>query len=601
MTEPRIVPPPDLGFDPDALQQKYRRERDKRIRADGVQQYIDPSGSFDRFAQDPYVEPGFSRDPLTDEVDVVVIGGGFTGLVTAARLIEAGVRDVRIIEKGGDVGGVWYWNRYPGIRCDVDSYIYLPLLEEIGTVPSEKYSAGGEILDHCRAIAKRFDLYANSCFQTQVTSISWDDEQARWTVRTDRDDEIKARFVCLGSGGLDRPRLPAIPGIESFTGHSFHTSRWDYSYTGGKSDGGMTGLRDKKVAIIGTAASAIQCIPLIADSAERLTVFQRTPAIVDARNNRPTDVEWFKNQEPGWQRRRAENFTSIIIGKPQTEDLVDDRITALYSRATKPRNAGAQEPPQVDPGMAPAQRMQLANYTKMEEIRARVGSIVSHPEVAESLKPYYNLGCKRPQFSDVYLQTFNDPDVTLVDTQGAGVDRITETGVVFDDHEYEVDCIIYATGFASGVATANAGGFEVVGRGGTTLSDKWAGGTRTLHGVYMNGFPNLFVIGGIAQASLTINFTHILDEQATHVAALIQSFTQAGVKTMEVRPEAEQRWAQTLAAKAVDRSKVIAECPPGDHLALLGSVYGGGPFEYIEICRQWREKDFENDLDLTYE
>ena len=601
MTEPRMVPPLDLGFDPDTLQQKYREERDKRVRPNGVKQYIDPSGSFDRFAQDPYVEPGFSRDPLTDEVDVVVVGGGFTGLVTAARLIEAGVRDVRIIEKGGDVGGVWYWNRYPGIRCDVDSYIYLPLLEEIGTVPSEKYSAGAEILDHCQAIAKRYDLYSNGCFQTQVTSISWDDAESRWTVRTDRNDAIKARFVCLGSGGLDRPRLPAIPGIESFTGHSFHTSRWDYSYTGGNPEGGMTGLEDKSVAIIGTAASAIQCIPLIAESAKQLTVFQRTPSIIDARNNRATDLEWFTNQEPGWQKRRAENFTSIIVGIPQDEDLVADRITALYSRVTKPRNAGPEGPSEPDPAMAPAQRMQLANYAKMEEIRARVSTIVSRPEVAESLKPYYNLGCKRPQFSDVYLPTFNEPDVTLVDTQGAGVDRITETGVVFDDHEYEVDCIIYATGFASGVATANAGGFSVVGRGGTTLSDKWAGGTRTLHGIYMNGFPNLFIIGGIAQASLTINFTHILDEQATHVAALIQQCARDGVTAMEVRAEAEQRWAETLAAKAVDRSKIIAECPPGDHLALLGSVYGGGPFEYVEICKQWRATDSRTDLDLRYE
>ena len=601
MTEPRIVPPPDLGFDPEALKQRYREERDKRLRDNGAQLYIDPSGQFDRFAQDPYVEPNFSREPLTDEVDVVVVGGGFTGLVTAARLIEAGVKNVRIIEKGGDVGGVWYWNRYPGIRCDVDSYIYLPLLEQVGTVPSEKYSAGSEILEHCRAIAKRFDLYHNSCFQTQVTSISWDDDESRWTVRTHRQDAIKARFVCLGSGGLDRPRLPAIPGIETFTGHSFHTSRWDYSYTGGDGEGRMTGLQDKKVAIIGTAASAIQCIPLIAESAQQLTVFQRTPSVIDARNNRLTDVDWFKSQEPGWQKRRAENFTSIIVGIPQAQDLVDDRITALYSRATKPQNTGTHTVPQADPSQTPAQRMQLANYAKMEEIRARVDSIVSRPDVAESLKPYYNLGCKRPQFSDKYLQTFNKPQVTLVDTQGAGVDRITETAVIFGDQEYEVDCIIYATGFASGVATANAGGFAVVGRGGTTLSEKWAAGTRTLHGIYMNGFPNLFVIGGIAQASLTINFTHILDEQASHVAALISRFTQEGIKTMEVLPEAEGRWAQTLAAKAVDRSKIIAECPPGDHLALLGSVYGGGPFEYVEICRQWREQDSRDDLDLTYE
>ncbi len=223
----------DLGFDPDALRTKYREERDKRLRDDGNEQYLQVTGKFAHFVGDPYVEPGFSREPLTDEVDVVVIGGGFGGLLAAARLREAGVTDLRIIEKGGDFGGTWYWNRYPGAQCDIESYIYLPLLEELDYVPKEKYSFAPEILAHSRAIGEKYDLYANACFQTEVTELRWDEEALRWEISTNRGDRMKARYVCMSNGPLNRPKLPGIEGIESFEGHTFHTSRWDYGYTGG--------------------------------------------------------------------------------------------------------------------------------------------------------------------------------------------------------------------------------------------------------------------------------------------------------------------------------------------------------------------------------
>ncbi|MBW2282119.1 MAG: NAD(P)/FAD-dependent oxidoreductase, partial [Deltaproteobacteria bacterium] len=324
--------PTDLGFDPDALREKYREERDKRVRREGNDQYTEVVGDFARYVDDPYVEPGFTREPLTDEVDVVVIGGGFGGLLAAARLRDEGVEDLRIIEKGGDFGGTWYWNRYPGAMCDVESYIYLPLLEELDYVPKEKYTRAPEILAHSRAIGEKFDLYRNACMQTEVTELRWDEDEARWTVCTNRGDRMKARYVVMSNGPLNRPKLPGIPGVGSFEGHSFHTSRWDYEYTGGDSDGNLAGLRGKRVGIIGTGATAVQCIPHLGEAAEQLYVFQRTPSSIDVRANRPTDSEWAGSLAPGWHRHRMDNFNTLVSGGFQEEDLVMDGWTDIIRK-----------------------------------------------------------------------------------------------------------------------------------------------------------------------------------------------------------------------------------------------------------------------------
>ena len=259
---------PEADFDPDALRQKYQLERDKRIRQDGNAQYVELAGAFAAYLEDPYTDP-VDRPPMTDDVRVAIIGGGFAGLITGARLTEAGIDDFRIIEKGGDFGGTWYWNRYPGAQCDVESYVYLPLLEETSYVPSEKYVRAPEILEHCHRIARHFKLYERSCLSTEVTAIEWDDARLRWTITTNRGDRLSAQFLVMGNGPLHRPKLPGIPGIETFEGHSFHTSRWDYAYTGGDSNGGLDGLADKRVGIIGTGATAVQVIPHVAASAAR--------------------------------------------------------------------------------------------------------------------------------------------------------------------------------------------------------------------------------------------------------------------------------------------------------------------------------------------
>ena len=410
-----------MAFDVDALRTKYAIERDRRLRADGIAQYIEITGPFAGFAKDPWSDPEFTREPLSDEVDVAIIGAGFGGLLTGARLRELGVDSIRLIDKAADVGGTWYWNRYPGIACDVESYVYMPLLEELGYVPTEKYAKGDEIFAHCRHIAEHYDLYRDICLQTEVHEIRWDPALSRWIIATNHGDAIRARFVAMANGYLQKPKLPGIEGIMAFGGHTFHTSRWDYDYTGAD----LSKLSDKRVGIIGTGATAIQCVPHLAKSVKQLLVFQRTPSTVDVRGNRPTDPAWSTSLDNGWQRRRIENFQLLTAGGDADEDLVDDAWTSIVKKLFMMRQTSIE-------GISDEERLRtvdMADFVKMEEVRARVDSIVTDPATAEALKPWYGYFCKRPCFHDEYLQTFNRDNVTLVDTQGKGVERITTDGV----------------------------------------------------------------------------------------------------------------------------------------------------------------------------
>ena len=601
--EPLSKPMPDeLGFDPVVLKKKYLAERDKRLRAEGNEQYREIKGEFAHYLDDPYVEPGFTRAPLTDEVEVVVIGGGFGGLLAGARLREAGIQDIRMIEKGGDYGGTWYWNRYPGAACDIESYIYLPLLEEVGYMPVEKYTRAPEILEHSRAIARKFDLYRDVCFQTEVTEMRWDDKISRWIVKTNRNDAIKARFVVMANGPLHRPKLPGIPGVETFKGHSFHTSRWDYHYTGGDCMGNLTGLKDKRVGIIGTGATAIQCVPHVGAAAKELYVFQRTPSSVDVRNDRATDPEWVKSLEPGWQQKRMDNFNALVSGVPQDVDLVSDGWTDIIGKfltlMRKQSEAGAS----VDLG----ETLQLADFKKMEQIRARVDAIVRDKEKAEALKPYYNQFCKRPCFHDQYLDTFNRPTVHLIDTDGKGVERITEHGVVANGKEYEVDCLIYATGFEVGTDYTRRSGYQLYGRGGMSLSEKWKDGVSTLHGMHSRGFPNVFIISN-SQSGFTANYPHMLNEQSKHVAYIIKECANRQVRVLEAAQDAEEAWVQTIISSAIMRQKFQEECTPGYYnnegkpsaLAARNGFYGHGPIAFTKLLEDWRAEGSLKGLEIN--
>ena len=601
MSEPRNDST-ELGFDPDALRAKYREERDRRLRADGNDQYLEVKGEFAHFVEDPYVAPGFTRAPITDAVEVAVIGGGFGGLLAGARLREAGVDYIRILEKGGDFGGTWYWNRYPGAACDVESYIYLPLLEELGYVPQEKYARAPEILAHSQAIGRHYDLYRGACFQTEVTEMRWDEASARWILATNRGDRMRARFVVMSNGPLNRPKLPGIPGIESFRGHSFHTSRWDYAYTGGDSNGNLSGLHGKRVGILGTGATAVQCVPHLGAAAGHLSVFQRTPSSVDVRANRPTDPQWAGSLAPGWHQHRMNNFNILVSGGYQPEDLVADGWTDIIRKLL----VMVQSDPGGNAGRDIMKTMELADFQKMEQIRARVDQIVTDADTAESLKPYYRQFCKRPCFHDEYLDTFNRPNVTLVDTRGRGVERVTEKGVVAGGALYELDCLIFATGFEVGTAYTRRAGCEVHGSGGVSLTEKWSDGVRTLHGMHSRGFPNCFIMG-TAQSAFTANFLHALDEQSRHIAYVVSIAKDRGIRTIEVSQEAEDAWVETVIRKAQLRRKFFEECTPGYYNnegkpgARNGqdAFYGGGPVEFFQILHDWRDDGGLKGLELA--
>ena len=595
---------PELDFDPEALRAKYRAERDKRMRDDGESQYLEAAEAFAHYAdEDPYAEPG-ARDPLAIDIDVAVIGGGFSGLMAAARLKERGIEDFRLIEAGGDFGGTWYWNRYPGAQCDIESYCYLPLLEETGYMPKEKYSYAPEIFEHVRRIGEYFDLYPNALFGTRVREARWLEEEGRWRVATDRGDVIRARFLIQATGPANRPKLPGIPGIADFEGHSFHTARWDYGYTGGDHTGGLVKLADKRVAVIGTGATAIQCVPFLGAHARQLYVFQRTPSSVDLRGNAPTDPDWYASLEPGWQRARRENFAATLLGQNFGEDLVNDGWTDIARRIGL--SLAQRRPDQGDLDMEEILlRSEIADFQKMNEIRARVDAEVSDdPGAAEALKPWYRQFCKRPTFNDDYLATFNRPHVELVDVSEAkGVERITARGVVANGREYEVDCIVFATGFEITTDAHRRVDFDTIGRNGLSLYEHWQDGFRTLHGLASHGFPNWFTIG-INQNGLSPNMTSMFDDQAVHVSYIVREVLERGAKTIEVTEDAEQAWVDEIIRLAgTGATAFLEECTPGYYnregkvgkgISMQNSPYAPGINAFNALLAQWREK---GDLD----
>ena len=580
--------------DKDALRRKYAEERDKRLRPDGNDQYIRLTGRFAHYLDDPYT-PVTDRAPTTDHVTFAFIGGGFAGLVTGARLKEAGVDDVRILDKAGDFGGTWYWNRYPGAQCDTASFVYMPLLEETGHMPTEKYAHAPEILEHCQRIGKQYDLYDKALFHTEVTSLRWDDAPSRWVVSTNRGDEFTAQFVGMGIGPLHVAKLPGIPGIDSFTGHAFHTSRWDYGYTGGDPSGApMDRLADKTVAVIGTGATAVQCVPHLARACKELYVFQRTPSSVDVRNNAPTDPAWFATiATPGWQQRWLENFTANQAGGVADEDLVMDGWTDIARRIRA--RIGAIPRAELTPEKM-LEAYEDSDFEKMEEIRARVDAVVEDRATAQSLKAWYRQLCKRPCFHDEYLQSFNRLTTHLVDTDGKGVERITPNGVLANGIEYAVDCIVYASGFEVGTDHTRRAGYDVTGRDGIKLSKYWGDGMRSLHGVHVHGFPNAFFVQPTQGANLISNVPHNLVEAGRTIALVVKHTLDEGCDEVEVTKWAEDAWIDLLLSGP---GMMIGspDCTPGYYnnegqdpgpRARLNVGYPHGASAYFAYLDEWR-------------
>jgi cation diffusion facilitator CzcD-associated flavoprotein CzcO len=555
----------------DTIKDKFRDERNLRMdyRPQGTAQFTsDLTGELGKYAVDPHAGEVPERDAINDSVEVLFIGGGFSALLTSARLRQKGVENIRIVERGADVGGTWYWNRYPGVACDVVGYDYLPLLDELDYVPVNHYSRGPEIFAHCQAIAKKYDLYKLAEFNTTVTSTIWNEDESLWHVKTDRGDLMRAQFVICANGTLAKPKLSKISGMTSFSGHSFHTSRWDYQYTG--SD--LENLKDKRVGIIGTGASAVQIVPELAKTAKEVYVFQRTPSSIDVRKDWPTDPNWARKLEPGWQGRRREKVLAAVELSPKKKAQLD-----ALSREEK------------------LLRQENGNIDYMMRIHQRIDDIVEDKDTADALKPWYMFMCKRPCFHNEYLPSFNLPNVHLVDTKGKGITEISEQGPVFDGKQYDVDLLIYATGFEvqqTGIYN------NIVGKDDLNLADKYSDGIRTLLGIHTTGYPNLFIMGGY-QASFQFNLTDMLQTQGDHIAACIDYVRSNGYHTIDPTDEAEEWWVQEVISHR-GKTNRSEECTPGyynmegESQRRQDGNYNGGFRQYFQHQGEVRDKMSES-------
>jgi cation diffusion facilitator CzcD-associated flavoprotein CzcO len=583
-----------MAVDTEFLRRKYKEERDKRIRSDGNEQYIEITEGFGHYQDDPYT-PLVEREPVLRDAEVVIIGGGFAGLTAGARLRDVGVEDITIIEGGGDVGGVWYWNRYPGAMCDTAAMVYLPLLEETNYLPTQKYVLAPEIFAHAQRIARQYELYDQALFSTQVKGVRWDDANQRWLVTTNRGDQLRARFLIAGTGPLHRPKLPGIPGIQEFKGESFHTSRWEYSVTGGSPLEPMNKLATKRVGIIGTGATAIQCIPHLGRDAQELFVFQRTPSSVDFRNNHPLSPENVGELSPGWQEEWLLNFCTLQNMGFADVDYVKDGWTDISKRIRDRviEEAKGNFTPEI---MRSA--YEACDDEKMEEIRARVDDVVSDQDTAQGLKAWYRQLCKRPCFHDEYLDTYNRSSVHLVDTNGQGVERIDATGVWVQGVHYELDVLIFASGFEVGTELSRRTGFEIVGRNDLTLSEKWSEGMETLHGMHVVDFPNLFLMQPSQAANLISNITHNHVESSRNLASVIDHVKRSGATLVEPDAEAVDAWVAQY-AMATGTVMNSPDCTPGYYnnegkgpdarqLRTMGN-YPTGSIGYFAYSKAWRE------------
>lgn len=588
------------------LKEKYREERDKRIRRDGQEQYVKPDEDVTHtYERDPYT-PESPRQPVSEEIEVAVLGGGWSGIMAGVHLRLGGISSFRHIDHAGDFGGVWYWNRYPGLQCDNDAYCYLPLLEETGFMPSKKFTNGHEIREYAQQISRKYELYENALFHTMVESLSWDEDIKRWRITTNLGDDIRARFVIMANGLLNIPKLPSIAGINDFQGHLFHTARWDYGYTGGEEKNPeLDKLADKRVALVGTGATAIQLVPYLGKYAKQFYLLQRTPSCVDSRRNSETDPEWVASLKPGWQAERRANFHRGANERflPGEKDLICDIWTEVN------RNLSAELEEQDWPQLSEeefAARYEEMDFRVMERLRQRVDEIVDNSATAELLKPWYRYQCKRPTSNDEYYQTFNRPNVELLDVSSTqGLERLTDKGFVANGQEYEVDCIMFASGYEVTSDLDRRWGIPVFeGRDGQSMYDNWSGGYKTLHGMMTHGFPNLFTTG-YYQGGLNSTLTYNFEEQVRHMVYIINETRAKGAVSAEVSSEAQDAWIAEVRATEVDRTEWIRACTPSyfnnegkpdvdengneKYRFYLGELYGPGWDAFMKVLADWRE------------
>lgn len=596
--EPTNVPAAE-EINVEAIKEKYRHERDRRIRKEGQDQYVKSGQAVDIDTSDPFT-PFIERAPISEDLEVAILGAGWTGVMAGYHLKQAGVTEFRHIDHGGNFGGTWYWNRYPGIQCDNDAYCYLPLLEETGFMPSKKFSDGAEIYEYFQLIADKYEFREKALFHTLITALRWDESIKRWHISTDRGDTIRARFVIMAGGTLSTPKFPSIPGIEKFKGKMFHTSRWDYAYTGGEFENpALDKLAGKRVAILGTGATSIQALPFLAQYAKEVFVLQRTPSSVDERPNPPTDPEWVKTLKPGWQKERQTNFlqSAFIRVPPGEQDLICDVWTEINRNLDAEIKAEGRDDVSDEEFMA---RRDTMDFQVMERLRRRVDSIVEDKATAEALKPYYRFMCKRPLSNNDYYQTFNLPHVKLIDVaETQGLEQMTEKGFAQDGVEYEVDCMIFASGFEVTSDLKRRWGIDVVeGRDSVSIYDHWADGPSTFHGMMTRNFPNMFYTGYV-QGGLNSTTTEQFGRQGYHIAHIISAAMKRNAVVVEPSKEGQEEYVRHFEEVEVDQSEFQRQCTPsyfnneGEDTPrwALFRGYGLGWDAFQQLLQDWRDKD----------
>lgn len=634
-------------------EQKYFIEAAKRKRADGTKQFeqlrLSDNEKLRHLADDIFADhTALDKLPLPidsgDCVKFLILGAGMGGIVMAIKLIKQGasVDQILLVESAGGVGGTWYWNRYPGLHCDVEAYCYLPLLEETGYMPKQKYSSSVEIRKYLEDTVAKFNLQNRILFRTDAKGLEWNEDLKTWKAilttrrgpegKDEKNISIQADFVTIASGLFPHPQVPRVPGLADFEGAMLHTARWDYNITGGSSDDAfpeLEKLRGKRVGIIGTGATAIQAVPQLAKYAKELYVFQRTPSQVNTRGQRDTDhAEWKEKiaKHPGWQKDRMENFALTLSGTlpPGADDLVNDGWTRLqaYCALIGSSRFGVIAPEKAQEHIGTLMALDSEHSAKARE---RIQQIVKDKDTAKNLTPWYPTWCKRPTFSDTYLDTFNNNHVHLVHTDGRGIDSVTSKSIVANGQDYPIDILVLSTGYRSPSTSGDPGslmGVEIRGKNGRRMADKWEQqGISTLHGVFTNGFPNLF-FQSVAQGGATANYAHVIEVLSEHIASIIQaghkrSTEKQGKVEIELSAEAEDAWGMRIAQGAAYFSGV-AICTPGyltlegealqmppadDPVAMMkkakAAIWSKGLVDFTREIERWRSNEKLEGVNIT--
>ncbi|MCM3766222.1 NAD(P)/FAD-dependent oxidoreductase [Neobacillus niacini] len=522
--------------------------------------------------------------------DAVVVGAGFAGMYMLHRLREAGF-STRVFESGAGVGGVWYWNRYPGARCDVESIYYNYMFSEElykGWTWTHKYPDQTEILNYLNYVADTLDLRRDIQFETKITSAHYDEANKQWNIKTDKGNSLTAKYFITGVGCISASHIPKFTGLDSFKGEWYHTAHWPHK---------DVNFKNKKVGIIGTGSSGIQAIPVIAKKAAHLTVFQRTPQYSLPARNQPLDPEYVQNIKERFQEirkdaRASRNGYSLNATTLSTQEVTHEEREKKYEELWQMGGVGV-----VQLAFNNILTNEAANETCANFVKKKIQEIVKDPVIAEKLSPTYPIAAKRIVLDTDYYETYNRDNVTLVDVKKAPIIEVTPKGLRTTDEEYDLDILIFATGFDG--MTGPLLRMDIRGKDGVSLKEKWENGsqTRTYLGIANAGFPNFFMITGPESPSVLGNVPVAIEQHVDWIANCLEYLKANRIETIEASKEAEEKWSRHCQEVAQNTLYVKTDSwYTGANIEGKPKrfpIYAGGYGTYREICDEIAIKNYE--------